>query len=244
MPENLVFSKERYVSSAFIDSSLRMGVAQSALMIQDNLTECFQALGCDGVVYRERFNAFWVFTKMRISFARRPAWRERVSARTFPVDNRGFKTHVNTLIEDMDGKAVIRANQEACVLDRETRRPLRIAALDYPREHFPPPVFDEPFERFPAGFSEGDFRFEQTVRSQHIDMSGHMNNIEYVKLALCVFSDEFLRRHEIQTLEAHFLGESREGQSLRVFSRQDGGGCLIQIAEGGRAVFEMKAVFG
>ena len=37
--ENLTLQKERYVSSAFIDSSLKMGIAQSVLMVQDNLTE-------------------------------------------------------------------------------------------------------------------------------------------------------------------------------------------------------------
>ena len=50
----LVFTKQRYVSSAFIDSSLKMGIAQSVLMIQDNVTECFYTLGCDGVLYREK----------------------------------------------------------------------------------------------------------------------------------------------------------------------------------------------
>ena len=35
-----------------------MGIAQTVLMIQDNLTECFNKLDCDGVIYRERYNAF------------------------------------------------------------------------------------------------------------------------------------------------------------------------------------------
>ena len=47
MKNELIFEKERYVSSAFIDSALKLGIAQTALMIQDNLTECFNMLGCD-----------------------------------------------------------------------------------------------------------------------------------------------------------------------------------------------------
>ena len=68
MENKLIFTQERNISSAFIDSSLKMGIAQTVLMIQDNLTECFNMLDCDGIIYRERYNAFWVFTKSKIHF--------------------------------------------------------------------------------------------------------------------------------------------------------------------------------
>ena len=83
------------------------------------------------------------------------------------------------------------ANQQACVLDLEKHRPLKISSLSYPKENFPSPVFDEPFENFHVDFGEEDFQFEQIIRSQMIDMSHHMNNIEYIKLALNIFSDDF-----------------------------------------------------
>ena len=57
MANNLIFEQNRQVSSAFIDSSLRMGIAEAVLMIQDNLTECFNRIGCDGIFYREKYNA-------------------------------------------------------------------------------------------------------------------------------------------------------------------------------------------
>ena len=107
MEKNLIFSQERNISSAFIDSSLKMGIAQTVLMIQDNLTECFNKLDCDGVIYRERYNAFWVFTKSKIHFEKRPTWRQKIDASTFPIDNAGFKTHVNTVLRDKDGSVLI-----------------------------------------------------------------------------------------------------------------------------------------
>ena len=241
MDGNFVFESEREVSSAFIDSSLRMGVAQSVLLVQDNLTECFNAMECDGVIYREKFNAFWVFTKTRVHFVRRPSWREVVTARTFPIDNLGMRTHVNTEILDGQGKTLLLANQEACVLSLENHRPLKITGLPYPRENFREAVFKEPFERFPTDFTEEDFAFEQTVRSCHIDMSHHMNNIEYIKLALCVFTDDFLLAHDISDLEVHYTGESREGQLLRVYAKKAPTGedkTFIRIMECERCVFE------
>lgn len=246
MYNNLTFESEREISSAFIDSSVRMGVAQSVLLVQDNLTECFNAMGCDGVIYREKFNDFWVFTKTKVHFERRPDWREIVTARTFPIDNLGMRTHVNTEIVDKNGKRLLAANQEACVLSLETHRPVKITTLPYPKEGFPPAVFNEPFERFPSDFSESELVFEQQIRSCHIDMSHHMNNIEYIKFALSVFTDDFLQSHEISDLEVHYTGESKEGQILRVYRRDDAdceGKTFIHIKEGERCVFECCVKF-
>lgn len=239
----LVFTQERVISSAFIDSTVKMGIAQSVLMVQDNLTECFGMLGCDGIVYREKYNSFWVFTKTILRFTRRPAWREKISASTFPIDNAGFKAHINTILRDKDGRTLLTANQEACVLDMERRRPVKLSGLDYPRENFPAPVFDEPFTRLDAELGAEDLKYEQTVRSQHIDMSRHVNNIEYIKLALNVFTDDFLQSHEVRSLEVHYTGESREGQTLQVYARTDGDSSLIAIKESGRRVLEMRVTF-
>ncbi|MBR7065048.1 MAG: hypothetical protein IKI31_07905 [Treponema sp.] len=200
MSNDLIFESKRVISSAYIDSSVRMGASHAVLMVQDNLTECFNAMQCDGIIYREKFNAFWVFTKTKVHFERRPNWREIVSARTFPVNNLGFRTSVNTEIIDKDGKRLLVANQEACVLSLETHRPLKLTNLPYPKENFPEAIFDEPFERFPSDFTESEFVFEQKIRSCHIDMSHHMNNIEYIKFALSVFTDDFLQSNEITDL--------------------------------------------
>ena len=82
--------------------------------------------------------------------------------------------------------------------------------------------------------------YRQKVLPQHIDMSRHMNNIEYVKLALNVFSVEDLAVCTPSELEVHFLGESLEGQTLRIFRAEHNGATYMKILEGERAVFEMK----
>lgn len=245
MDSNIVFNQERKISSAFIDSTVKMGIAQSVLMVQDNLTECFNMLECDGVIYREKFNAFWVFTKTKLHFYRRPDWREEISAATFPVDNEGFRTHINTVLKDKAGKILIAANQEACVLDMEKHRPMKLANLPYPKENFPEAQMNEPFEKFKIDFSESDFVYEQVIRAQHIDMSHHMNNIEYIKLGLNVFTDDFLENHEAKELEVHYTGESKEGQTLKIYRKDCDGKTFVNIQENisGRSVFEMMIKF-
>ena len=241
--DNLIYTSERQISSAYIDSSVRLGVAQTLLLAQDNLTECFGMLGCDGVVYRDKFNAFWVLTKMMVHFNARPGWRDTVTVRTFPIDNARIRTHVNTEVLDSTGNSLISINQEACVLSFDTHRPMKLTDLPYPADNFPPAVMNEPFNKFPDDFTEDDFVFEQTIRSCHIDMSHHMNNIEYIRLALSVFTDDYRRQNEITDMELHYLGESQEGQTLRVYRRDSDGKCYIYIMQDNRKVFECSIAF-
>lgn len=245
--DNLIYETPRLISSAFIDSTVRLGTAQTLLLVQDNITECLGRINCDGVVYRKKYNSFWVFTKVIIHFERKPDWRETVNTRTFPVDNGGLRTHLNSEAFDKNGALVFSAKYEACVLSFETHRPQKLGTMGYPADGFPSPVFNAQFNRFSVDFSENDFVFEQKIRSSFIDLSQHMNNSEYVKLALSTFSNNYLREHEVSEIEAHFTGESKEGQTLRVY-RQDVSDdtdvkTFVQIKESERVVFECRITF-
>ncbi len=243
MQDDLIFQQKRKVTSAFIDSSVKMGISQTVLLIQDNLTELFRKLKCDGITYRDRFNVFWVFTRTKVHFTRRPDWTDELYASTFPVNCGGLRTNVNSMLRDLDGNELISANMEACVLDLENHRPVRLGTLTYPQSGFPEPCFDLPFEKFSVEYGEDDFVYEQKIRSHNIDMSRHMNNNEYIKFALDVFDGDFLLTHEPRDLEVHYNGESVEGQVLKVYSKKLDGVWYIRIEESGRNVFEMGISF-
>ena len=49
----LVFQKQRTITSAYIDVSGKMGLAQTVLMVQDNITENFGAMKMDNFVLPE-----------------------------------------------------------------------------------------------------------------------------------------------------------------------------------------------
>ena len=75
-------------------------------------------------------------------------------------------------------------------------------------------------------------------------MSHHMNNIEYIKLALNVLSVAEIEEREPLDLEVHYMGESREGELLTVLHAREGSVSYMKILNGsGRAVFEMKLSF-
>ena len=236
----LVFQKQRTITSAYIDVSGKMGLAQTVLMVQDNFTENFGTLKMDNFCVNEK-GGYWAITKAKFKFFQRPYWRDKVITTSFPADNAPIRTYENTAITTVEGEPIILAVQEACCLNLETHRPMKLAAVDFPTEGSPEPFMDNKFTKFDIAPEEYQEVYRQKVLPQHIDMSHHMNNIEYVKLSLNVFSAADIELCIPSMLEVHFLGETREGQEVTVYRADKRGATYMKIEdETGRQVFEMK----
>ena len=236
----LVFQKQRTITSAYIDVSGKMGIAQTVLMVQDNFTENFGAIKQDNFCVHEK-GAYWVIYKAKFKFFQRPFWRDKVVTTSFPADNAPIRTYENTAITTLEGEPIILAVQEACCLDLDRHRPVKLSAVDFPTEGAPEPFMDSKFTKFPVTPEEYEEVYRQKVLPQHIDMSHHMNNIEYVKLSLNVFSASDLELCIPSMLEVHFLGETREGQEVTIFRADKMGATYMKIEDDtGRQVFEMK----
>ncbi len=236
----LVFQKPRSITSAYIDVSGKMGIAQTVLMVQDNFTENFGALKMDNFCVNEK-GGYWAITKAKFKFFRRPFWRDKVVTTSFPADCAPIRTYENTAITTVEGEPVILAVQEACCLNLGTHRPMKLSTVDFPAEGAPEPFMDNKFGKFPVLPEEYGEVYCQKVLPQHIDMSHHMNNIEYVKLSLNVFSASDIELCIPSMLEVHFLGETREGQEVAVFRADKMGATYMKIEDDtGRLVFEMK----
>ena len=113
--EDMIYTQKRSISSAYVDWSVKLGVAQAQLMIQDCMTECFGKIKCDDISLM-KFGYFWVLTKSKIKVFKRPGWNDTVDTTSFPVKNSGIRTYVNTVFKDMDGELLLVANQELCLL--------------------------------------------------------------------------------------------------------------------------------
>lgn len=236
---SLVFQKPRTITSAYIDVSGKMGIAQTVLMVQDNFTENFGQIKQDNFWVKSK-GGYWVITKAKFKFMTRPFWRSKVVTTSFPANTSLIRTVENTAITTTDGEPIVLAIQEACCLSIDRHRPMKLSAVDFPMEGSPEPFMKDEFDKFNEIALKYEEVYQQKVLPQHIDMSHHMNNIEYVKLALNVFTTEDLEMCTPSELEVHFLGESLEGQTLRVYRAEHNGATYMKIMEGERMVFEMK----
>ena len=236
----LVFQKPRTITSAYIDVSGKMGLAQTVLMVQDNITENFGSIKMDNFAVKE-MGGFWVVSRAKFKFLKRPYWRDKVVTTSFPADNQLIRLNENTAITTVEGEPIILAKQEMCCLSFDRHRPMRLSSVNFPTEGFPEALMTSDFDRFNVKPEEYVEIYQQRVLPQHIDMSHHMNNIEYVKLALNVFSSEDLELCIPSMLEVHFMGETHEGQEVKVFRADKMGATYMKIEDDeGRQVFEMK----
>lgn len=235
----LVFQKSRTITSAYIDVSGKMGIAQTVLMVQDNFTENFGQIKQDNFFVKEK-GGYWVISKAKLKFNSRPFWRDKVVTTSFPANTSLIRTVENTAITTPEGEPIVLAIQEACCLDLVRHRPMKLSKVDFPTEGSPEPFLNDEFDRFNEIALQYEEVYQQKVLPQHIDMSHHMNNIEYVKLALNVFNVNDLEMCTPSELEVHFLGESLEGQTLHIYRAEHNGATYMKIMESDRMVFEMK----
>ena len=92
-------------------------------------------------------------------------------------------------------------------------------------------------------FTDCPVEYTASLIANKWKMSHHLNNIEYIKFALNVFSEKHLLNHEVRELEVHYTGESKEGQTLKILRCDKAEGTYIKINESDRSVFEMKIRF-
>jgi acyl-ACP thioesterase len=74
-------------------------------------------------------------------------------------------------------------------------------------------------------------------------MSHHVNNTEYINLALDVFTEEYLLAHPVKEMEVHYTGETKEGELLKIYRHDQDGRNYIQIKAEARLVFECYLKF-
>ena len=190
----LVFQKQRTITSAYIDVSGNMGLAQTALMVQDNMTENFGALKQDNFVVKEK-GGFWVVSKAKFKFLKRPYWRDKVVTTSFPADNQLIRLNENTVITTVDGEPIIYAKQELCCLSIDRHRPMRLSAVDFPTEGFPEAFMTDEFDKFNVKPEEYEEVYQQKVLPQHIlltNMLFYSLVLLYLLIFLLLFSQEYL----------------------------------------------------
>lgn len=220
------------IDTVLSDAGVRLGCAQTMILLQEALTDCLNEYHHSNVTLRQKYNAFWVVTKAKVRFYRLPRWNETL---TLECDFYGFgklRTELQILLTDADGQTVLEGAEEVCALDFERHRPLRLQQIEFtPRTDGVQTEFERPAP------VEGEAAFAVTVLPHMIDMSRHMNNVEYAKLAMDTFAvGEQLALTPVE-MELHYLKESKEGQRLAVRFAQDGSTRRISIDSEDGAVF-------
>ena len=186
---------------------------------------------------KNRYNAVWVVAKTKIRFSKYPVWTEPIYARTYTVSVRPIRVDSETTFINGSGEELFTVKQQSCPIDLQTRKIRKLDTVNYPSDMpLTASVIDEPFIKLNGAFSEADLAYEQRVFVTDIDYSRHTNNVMYIRFILNALSSEFTDRNMITDFEIHYINESCEGQTLKIYKKQNDGALEFLITEGQRDI--------
>lgn len=181
----------------------------------------------------------WVLTYWQVIISRYPKLGESITVGTFATEFKGLYGKRNFYMKDESGEMTACANSLWAFMDLEKGRPVRpeAAHIDPYGVHEP---LDMPYEGRKIAMPETCRNLEPfPVRKYHIDTNEHVNNCQYVQMALEVIPGEtFVHQLRVDYKKSAVLGDiiwpklSEEGERTVVE--------LCDEAGNPYAVIEMK----
>jgi acyl-ACP thioesterase len=237
--KSMFYDKKVYIPTEYCDYTIRLGYCQSFFLLQNAMIDGFEVYDCGNKGLGERCNAYWAVTKTKLHINKRAFWGETVDVKSDYINDGKLRVNVKTKAYDKNGELLLSGAQELCVLDKESHRVKRLSDTCLPEPEKQEPVAE--FEKFKIP-ENSCASYELTVRSQHIDMSRHVNNIEYIRMALDLFSVDELINDDISDIEVHYIGECREGETLCCQRFDENNESYVTISKEDKKCFEMKII--
>lgn len=173
-------SRVRYSET---DSEGRLTMEALLNYFQDCSTFQSEDLGV-GIRYLKEKNRVWVLSSWQIVVDRFPELCEHITVGTFPYDFKGCFGLRNFFMKDTAGNFLAKANTIWTLIDTESFKPVRVGEEFYQKYQFEEKLDMEYAGRKVADPVEGHLAEEIVVRAQHLDVNHHVNNGQYVGMAM------------------------------------------------------------
>lgn len=206
---------------------------------QDASTFHSEDLGL-GIDYLKKEKLVWVLSAWQIEVERYPLFGEKVTVGTFPYDFKGCFGHRNFFLKESGGSFLAKANSLWTLLDLENKRPVRPNSLMTERY-----VLEEKLEMnyasrkidVPDGGKEGE---PIVIRRSHLDTNGHVNNGQYVRMAMESLPTEFA----VGSLRAEYKKQALLGDVIHPCTVETADGFIVSLRDMAGTAYanvEMKA---
>lgn len=179
-----------------IDHTGNMTLPALINYFQDCSTFQSEDIGLGTEVLRERKKA-WILSYWQIVINRLPALGEVITAGTFATEFKGLYGYRNFVLDGASGERLAYANSVWVFMDVEKGRPARPRpedVLPYGAEPALEMEYEDRKIRLPENLQ---VKPSFPVRKYHIDTNEHVNNCQYVQMALEVLPEE-LPIHQIR----------------------------------------------
>lgn len=181
----------------------------------------------------------WVLSYWQIIIDRYPKLYEKITTGTFATEFKGLFGNRNFYMKDEEGGRIACANSIWVFMDLEKGRPCRPAEEDIAPYGVNEPL-DMPYEdrkiSVPEVFED---RESFPVRKYHIDTNEHVNNCQYVQMALEMLSGDI----SVRQVRVDYKKSAVLGDIIYPGVAQDQGRIVTELRDENKrpyAVIEMK----
>lgn len=174
---------------------------------QDAATFQGEDLGI-GIPWMKEHHLAWILVSWQIIMDHMPRLGEPIRVSTWAYDFRNFYGLRNLLLEDEKGQPAVWANSVWVLMNTADRRPAKVSdsmiAL-YGQEEKLEMEYAPRRIRVPEG---GEAMDAFAIHRGHLDSNHHVNNGQYIQMALDYLPDDFLLREtRVEYKEQSFLGD-------------------------------------
>ena len=204
-----MYSYESRIRYSELDATGHLKIEALLDYFQDCSTFHSEDLGV-GVEYLKKENRVWVLSSWQIIVERYPRLGERVTIATAPYDFKGFIGFRNFWMLDGEGKRIACANTIWTLIDTENNKPVKPS-----QEILDTYILSEKIDMdyaprkitLPGEMIKGE---EIEIRQHHLDTNRHVNNVQYVRIAM----DNIPGECKIRQLRAEYKKQSYLGDAL------------------------------
>lgn len=179
-----MYSYEMNAGYSVMDESLRMKVTSILDCFQDAAIFEAENGGRINTNYLNDRNLVWLLSSWQIVIDRRPKLNERIKITTSPYDFKGFLGYRNFTIEGEDKAVIVKAASIWTLLDTIKLIPAKPTQELLDGYDLSEKLAMDYAPRKIAILGEGVEQEPFPVRKYQIDSNRHVNNVEYVKMAL------------------------------------------------------------
>ena len=163
-----------------------------------------------GIGYMKKLGQVWLMSAWQICIERYPAFGEYIVTGTMPYQFRGFMGYRNFLMRTKEGETLAYANSIWTLMDIRAARPVKANAdmlagyvleEKYPMEYAPRKI------TVPA---DGQAMESFTVKPHHLDTNHHVNNGQYVRMAMDFAPENF----KVRQLRAEYKSQAVLGDEV------------------------------
>lgn len=225
-----MYTYEMNAGYSVMDASLHMTVPAILDCFQD--AAIFEAEnGRITMEYLYNRHIVWVLSSWQIVIDRRPGLNERIKIATSPYDFKGFLGYRNFTLTGGEDDVIVRAASIWTLVDTEKHCPAKLTPEMQDAYEMAPKLAMEYAPRKIVLLGDGEEQEHFKVRKYQIDSNQHMNNVEYVRLAMETIPDEAkIRELRVEYRKAALFGDE---VTVIVTKAEDKYQVILRDTEGG-----------